>query len=206
MIRINRAMLFIAMIFSLTILSYKIYAQVDDTCPASEKLFKSTFNGSILYGEYGATSQLERTVNFEKYKPANAFDNDIKTAWVEGREDDGEGEILAFFRPTPSKRFGILPGYGTEKHFKLNNRVRSIRFSVFEMPGINANQCLGVFYSKGKLLKTDVFSFEDKMAVQYFSPGKYSLSDNGYIYTIEILSVYKGIKYTDTCIAEVVAE
>jgi len=193
-------------IFFITALSLVLNAQGDDSCGNSENKFRSTFNGSVLYSQYGSTSQLQRESNFEKYKPANAFDSDITTAWVEGKDGDGSGEILAAFTLIYSSKIGILPGYGTLKHFKLNNRIKSAKLSVFEIAGRDANQCLGMFYTRGKLLETKMLTFEDTMTIQYFSLSQDERPETGYLYTIEIISVYKGSKYNDTCIAEVVLE
>jgi hypothetical protein len=183
-----------------------IYAQEEDYCINYEKKFRSVFNGSIVYGACGATSQLDRDENFEKYKPDNAFDNDLKTAWVEGKEEDGSGESLAFYSLKPVTRIGILPGYGTKKHFSLNNRVKSAELSIYEIEARDANQCIGMFYTKGRLIKSRILNFEDAMTIQYFDLQSIADSEKGLIYIIKVISVYKGSKYNDTCIAEVVTE
>lgn len=183
-----------------------VHAQEGDDCNNNDKKLRSTFNGSVLYGEYGATSQLEKVSNFDKYKPANAFDNNLTTSWVEGKPGDGLGDNLVFYTLSPVKKIGILPGYGTEQHYPLNNRVKSARLAIHEIAGRNANQCLGMFYTKGRLVKVENLEFEDAMTMQYFDLEDIPGSPMGYMYIIEITSVYKGSKFKDTCIAEIAIE
>ncbi len=200
-------LIYSAMIITIvTLLTINISAQEGDDCFNAEKELASRFKGTIFYGNYGASSQLEEKSNPEKYKPGNAFDSDFKTAWVEGKEDDGAGESLTFISSYPVKRIGIMPGYGIEKFFRLNNRLKTAKLNIFSIAERDANQCIGMFYTKGELLKTETLKFEDIMTVQYFTQGNVPHSEKGYIYTIEIVSVYKGSKYNDTCIAEVITE
>jgi hypothetical protein len=183
-----------------------INAQEGDDCTSQDKKLRCTYNGSVLYGEFGASSQLQRNANFNKYKPDNAFDNDLSTAWVEGNSRDGLGDKLVFYSFTPLKRLGILPGYGLAQYFTLNNRVKSVKLSVYETAARHSTQCLGMFYTQGRLLSIQKLSLEDSMTMQYFTLEAVSESSEGYMYSMEITSVYPGSRYRDTCIAEVSRE
>lgn len=136
-----------------------------------------------------------------KYIPANSCDNDLHTAWVEGIAGPGIGETLQL-DISPSwaggklggyyliEKIGIINGYAKNQTvFKSNNRVKKVLLTL-------------EFYNEeaGFSSESMEFTLEDKMELQYIifdAPKKIS------VLTIKILDVYKGDKYDDTCISEV---
>lgn len=203
--------IFISVLLLVALLNLNLFPDEGDQCIEQERKFISTFTNSVtdrcmvLYGQEGATSQLDRGKDFKKYHPRNAFDNDMSTAWVEGSPGNGVGEILAFYADKIPVKIGIVPGYGLKKYFKLNNRIKSALLSIYTADR-TANQCMGLYYRQGKLIKAMTVEFNDVMEKQYFNTDGIKDGDSGYIITLEIKSVYPGSKYDDTCIAEISVE
>lgn len=175
--------------------------------PQEESGWKPSLAEDKLDGHIAATSSLK-----EKYNPAKAFDRDFRTSWVEGRPDDGIGEKIAF-HVTTIDRIKIMPGFGVSKYFKMNNRVRKARLYIYETKDLAVHQ-YDTTFSFGKLRKTVTLNFRDAMAMQEFPVGitearkfkpKYStsLEDYGYVVILEIIEVYRGTRWRDTCIAEI---
>lgn len=125
------------------------------------------------------------------YNAENAHDFDISTAWVEGQEGHGEGEVLDFHFKMIAEQITvnsatIYNGYCKSlSSWKANSRVKS--FDVF------ANDVyLGVFHLKDTYLG-QVFEFDE-----------FKGDENGkLILSFAIKEVYPGDKYQDTCISEI---
>jgi hypothetical protein len=199
----NSFLKYIICIFSLVI----VFVPFNRIHPQEEGDWKPSLTEDKLDGHVAATSSLK-----EKYNPAKAFDRDIRTSWVEGKPDDGIGEKIAFHVSTIDW-IRIMPGFGVQKYFKMNNRLKKARISIYETREIAVHQ-YDTEYSFGKLVKTTILNFKDDMFMQKFYIGiteerkfkpKYStsLEDYGYIAILEIIEVYRGTRWRDTCIAEI---
>jgi len=141
----------------------------------------------------------------QNYLPSKILDNDLKTAWVEGQDNDGIGETItfSFYKKSKIYKIGIVPGYNKNKElFYKNNRVSQIEI-LFD----------------GKLVK-NVEIPDGYTSYQYFKdPLTYANlyhSYNSYYFidipintpkvkevTLKILGIYEGSEYRDTCISEV---
>ncbi len=142
------------------------------------------------------------------YEPNNAFDEDLKTAWVEGVNGPGIGEKVGFSDdPDGYKNIKIFPGYGIKQFWKLNNRVKKLRMIVYEAERIDeeAQQCKVPFRLKKKLGE-QILEFTDEFKFQEI-PLDHTLfqkSNSKKKFTIfEIMEVYKGTVYDDTPIVEI---
>jgi len=126
----------------------------------------------------------------DSYKAEFANDLSYKTAWVEGKKDEGIGEYLEYYFKNDSPRITeiiISNGYmKSEETWKNNNRVKKLKLYVNGVP-------LGVL------------NLKDSRTDQYFSVGTLGHNKNGtdLILKFEILEVYKGSKYNDTAITEI---
>ena len=126
----------------------------------------------------------------DSYKAEFANDLSYKTAWVEGKKDEGIGEHLEYYFKNDSPRITeiiISNGYmKSEETWKNNNRVKKLKLYVNGVP-------LGVL------------NLKDSRTDQYFSVGTLGHNKNGtdLILKFEILEVYKGSKYNDTAITEI---
>ena len=119
------------------------------------------------------------------YKVQNIIDNDLGTAWVEGKPNDGIGEWVEFhFDPVRNiNSIGIINGYAKNNAiYKSNNRVKKIQISFNDGTSLTAE------------LKDNL------MGAQKITLPKSKKTEK---VRITILDVYKGAKYSDTCISEV---
>lgn len=116
------------------------------------------------------------------YRPKNLVDTDLKTAWVEGRDDQGEGESLVvdLNGERVVTAVQIMNGYHkNEKLFSANSRVH-----VAELQ-----------FSNGHSRKV---SLADAPGVQTLDVG----AQKAAWVRFTIRSVYPGKKYKDTAVTE----
>lgn len=118
------------------------------------------------------------------YRIKNINDNDPMTAWVEGKEDYGIGE---YFEIKAAGINVIYNGYqASPKVWIENSRVK--KFKVYKN---NIELCY--------------LELTDEMGRQSFElPDRRSYNPNKeYTYKLEIVDVYKGIKWKDVAISEI---
>ena len=126
----------------------------------------------------------------DSYKAEFANDLSYKTAWVEGKKDEGIGEYLEYYFKNDSPRITeiiISNGYmKSEETWKNNNRVKKLKLYVNGVP-------------------FGILNLKDSLTDQHFSVGTLGHNKNGtdLILKFEILEIYKGSKYNDTAITEI---
>ena len=113
------------------------------------------------------------------YSSENLFDASWKS-WVEGEAGDGINSEITYYYDSPRNVKSLLlrNGYGELRYFYQNNRVKDIQLS------------------DGK--STYKITLRDTYLPQFFQIDFNSCTE----IKIKILSVYKGTKYSDTCLAE----
>ena len=134
----------------------------------------------LIPSKVSATSTLvEKNKSSDFYSAENLYDASWKS-WVEGEKDDGiNSEIIYhYISPKDIKSLLIRNGYGELRYFYQNNRVKDIQVS------------------DGK--STYKITLRDTYLPQFFEIDFDGCSE----LKIKILSVYKGTKYSDTCLAE----
>jgi hypothetical protein len=142
------------------------------------------------------------------YSVESLRDGNPKTAWAEGAEGKGIGEIV-ISQINVSKKIEIWTGYGqSEELFKANGRPKEIKVYVLQANWWEDMQG-SVKYSKFAILKESTHTLEDKNAYQTLPIGDVSTllketdADNDTFIAIEILSIYEGTESTNTCISEI---
>lgn len=151
-----------------------------------------------------ASSVLEDPEIPDWYSADKAIDDDLSTSWVEGVEGPGVGEQLAFLVNREMSVIEIFPGYGSEGYFSQNNRLHRANLTIYLLvKGITER---AIVFSVEQLLNIEL-QFDDRPATQQF---KLELPDIdvppqfGTVFAVlEIVDVYPGTKWDDTCIAEV---
>jgi hypothetical protein len=124
------------------------------------------------------------------YKGENANDLSYKTAWVEGKTDEGIGEYLEYSFKNKSPRVTkiiISNGYmKSETAWRNNNRVKKLKL-----------------YVNGKII--GILNLENSRTDQVFDIGTFGHNKNGTDLKMkfEILDVYIGDKFNDTAITEI---
>lgn len=161
-----------------------------------------------------------------KYSPTNAVDGNYQTAWVDGVSGYGIGESIFVSIPNNCSVINILGGYGkSEALFNLNSRPKVIRLKCHV--GINptgyVSEIASIFktqkYDKEYVLHLDdvdslqsfafpfqhgkLSSFGDSVKEKYFEQFTEPIFQMHHFVEIEIIDVYKGSKYSDTCISEI---
>jgi hypothetical protein len=152
---------------------------------------------------YQASSTLKN------YPPKNTFDNSFKTAWVEGKKDNGIGEWIRIeIHPRKSNKkpfiineIAIIPGYlKSYRTWTENNRIR-VMTVIIQTPN-QSNSPLTVFKlkfheSKDSVGGIQVFRMPDSISQE-------AQSLDGKVLWLIIDDVNKGISYSDTCISEII--
>ncbi len=146
-----------------------------------------------------------------RYSEKKAFDGDLETSWVEGLKGDGIGEKIAFtpldfIRGMEITSISVVPGYGVEKHFRRNNRVKQAILSVYPT-GVYAAQW-DISYPIGDIIYQTTLTFDDDLRLQEFPleiPGyeENMVLSGRVLFVLEIKEVYPGSDWDDTCIAEI---
>ena len=119
------------------------------------------------------------------YHVNEIIDKDPKTAWVEGKPDDGIGEWVEFtFKPRIMlESISIINGYTrSETLYQANNRVKKMRIS----------------FDDGTYFDRELKDGEHKPQIITLPEAKQTGK-----FRLIILEIYKGSKYNDTCISEV---
>lgn len=128
------------------------------------------------------------------YSPDNLMDG-TEASWSEGAEGSGVGEYLQvdFRWPDEMKYVMIKNGFGKEKYWKANARIRKMKVSNEE----------GEFR---------VIEFEDIPDLQVVGLHTIEINDDGIMeasgglygnsFKFEILDVYPGVRWQDACITE----
>jgi hypothetical protein len=180
--------------------------------------------------KYSASSVLkEKGKPADYYGPDKAFDDDSGTAWCEGKSDDGIGESVTI-STEPVKIYGVtvLNGYGKYKDLYMqNNGVKDFRLTFYPpsgkekfVTGTFGKDLCGQALAGGKLTieqfceeSADEYKGYDKCIAakndeciihDYDGGGQKVLLKTPMTVNkikLEILSVYKGQKFSDTCIA-----
>lgn len=174
----------------------------------------------------GASSRLQDPRERISYHEYNLFDRSIDTAWVEGVEGQGIGEKVWFTIEPDIDALQIVNGYAqTATLHAFNSRVRELKVSLWAAAGhemmINEIgpvqegvliQDLGIL----NLLDTRTIQMLPlsidwgvaeralRSFVENLPPPPYNFDlYPSYILVCEIVSVYPGSRYQDTCIAEI---
>lgn len=150
-------------------------------------------------GDYTAraSSSLSASASFT-YNAENLLDFSYQTAWVEGAKGDGVGEYIQFdFKPTHPRVTTIIIANGYVKSKKIwqeNGRIHKLKmyvnnepFSIIELQDVYAQQIITLNQPLGHANRHDY----EKLA-----------QEQPWSIKFEILSIYKGEKYSDTAITE----
>ena len=154
--------------------------------PLPETVSPTQWNAQARFTYANASSVLESS-QYGDYAASNVLDNDDSTAWVEGVDGDGIGEYITLFadESAPVNGIKILNGYNKNADiYAKNNRVARVRITL----------------SNGEIYELQLEdSYSTYTSLDFGGPKAIEGM------RIEILSVYPGSKYQDTCISEIVA-
>lgn len=139
-----------------------------------------------------------------KYSAHSAQDRDLSTAWCEGSTGDGIGDVVIVARDT-KRPLEIFSGYGKSKKLhRANGRPRSVRVYVLQADETGVTE-MGEIHKRVRVLAKKTVELADRFGFQPLPlPAHESTNSNASTFVaLEILSVYEGAKYKDTCISEI---
>jgi hypothetical protein len=190
---------------------YEVYKNIE---PKEDLSFMVPLKKDALV--YGNCSSFLSSNSSNNYNGDNVADGNESTAWVEGKDDAGIGEQLYFYNPYGGvgkvKTLAIINGYSkNQTTFKNNNRVACIRvkgkvqtqgnYEEWAQEGESYMDFIQKHYGKRVMESTSaLFILDDSMEIQYLHFDHPIEADH---LTIEIVDVYKGDKYDDTAISEI---
>jgi hypothetical protein len=143
------------------------------------------------------------------YRAENLCDNNFKTAWVEGVKGYGIGEIFQYFINNykyykdekfekindyipPINEIRLFNGYvKSEKAFKENSRIKKLKMYVDGQPW--------VILELADTTSQQIFEIPE---IKYLKIKNRKDYKEDLVLKFEILEVYKGTKYEDTCLTE----
>ena len=177
--------------------------------------FKNTRTGSEATIEEMEKYHIYRKW-LKQYAPEKAVDGDSNTAWVENKPDFGKGEILMIDIDL-TKPILIWAGFGKSQNlFLKNNRPKDIRVYIIEVESPEGDMFGGTHYTGFYIRAIATCQLKDYNGYQELALPKADISHhtagggsqfgtNGHnmLLAIEILSVYPGTDWNDTCITEV---
>ena len=145
-----------------------------------------------------------------RYHTAAAFDGDLSTSWVEGRDGPGIGDSLLFQLPVTDRdavhELQFFPGYGVERWFRPNNRVRQATVELYTQSIVDVpfgpSGLVYRLYESVEVSVPDAFEFVSILLPQEYV-SEAARRGGRMIGRIIIDEVYPGTDYDDTCIAEV---
>ena len=134
-------------------------------------------------------------------------DADPKTAWCEGVPGDGLDEVALIFTPVVAK-MKIWNGYGkSPEAFQNNNRVKKIRIIIFEGANFTTAFSTSEENHVPSLIRRAQQDFELKDVNAFQNITLTHLPqvapDRQLVLGIQILAVYRGSQFQDTCLSAV---
>lgn len=184
-------------------ISYEDYSKRDFKEQVEDGLWSTIWQRNLT--SFKITSKTSSTL--KGYSSTNLFDKTPYTAWVEGVNGDGFNEWVTVKldaeKHSPSSTpftihwIGIIPGYAkSQKTWEENNRVKSALLVIYSpgAPRWPYVVCRLKFKDYNGL---QVFHLSNELAAPNMDPMAKTL-------WLVIEEVYKGTKYSDTCISEMV--
>lgn len=118
------------------------------------------------------------------YLPYYIVDGQIGTCWVEGIKGPGIGEwiLIPLTKKVKLQKIGISIGFDkNEMSFYDNNRIKTLKVSLNDDSSMN-------------------YTFNDNRGIQYIYFDEPIIISS---LKFEIVDIYKGKKYDDTCLSEI---
>ena len=149
-----------------------------------------------------------------QYAAGNLGDGNPGTAWVEGVKGHGIGEVVLVPCVDFEKNVHIWSGYGkSEKLYYANSRPKKIRLCIvraqeqgYAQYGTWWEKLVVIAENKAELKDTNYFQpikLPEFETDSFYSQRYEQVMPYHYFLGLEILDVYPGSKWDDTCISEI---
>ncbi len=177
-----------------------------------------------------ATSELDDPAQGDKwfnkrYGVLNLVDGDYTTAWVEGESGNGVGQSVYISIPHNCRSINLHAGYGKSPSiYQQNNRAKRLKvhcyvgvspvgyasevtmlFKMMRFPSesfIDLRDVDEIQSFNFPFAQADVAQFKEKVKEQYANHFDEAIFQVATFLQLEIVEVYKGTRYDDTCISE----
>jgi hypothetical protein len=139
-----------------------------------------------------------------KYSAHSAQDRDAATAWCEGSKGHGVGDAVIVARDT-KRPLEIFSGYGKSKKLhRANGRPQSVQVYVLQADETGVTE-MGEIHRRVRVLAKQTVELADRFGFQPLPLPAHEATNNeaSTFVALEILSVYEGTRYDDTCISEI---
>lgn len=141
-----------------------------------------------FFSSLSATSFFTETYGGKTYKymPDNLRNDDFTTPWVEGVKGSGIGEKIKFYTYDRTRAIVIANGYFDPARpdlYYANNRLKKVIIRTFDD-------------AEGHWMYEKTWDLEDTYNLQILV-----IPDMWQYFELEIVEVYKGNKYDDTCLS-----
>lgn len=165
-----------------------------DQNPMEPDAWYLNYGADQYFDAHFYTATASSCLQKQKYASSNVSDFKIETVWSEGVDGPGIGEKLELNLnfPMDLHALGIMAGhYKSKKDYYNNNRIARLRITV------NGEKCQEYQLAD----EYHHFKGRDYRAYQFLELPKTSKPAKHI--ALEILEVYKGEKFDDTCISEI---
>ena len=141
------------------------------------------------------------------YPPINILDGDFDSTWCEADENGsgiGESLTVEFWEPVSFDEIQIVNGFASKDYYEKNNRVKSILLTQTAstmVPMKKADETTGGKMRTMNHFQQKEYTLQDGVAD--WQSIKFDLPQTAQIIKLEILDIYKGEKYDDTCLDDI---
>jgi hypothetical protein len=187
---------------------------------ASSFLLPFSPRPKLVYPEDGGLPDNSLYVQWScTFSTSKIIDGNPETAWVEGVNGSGIGEVVLVPGLDLKKPVRIWAGCGKSPLiFNANNRPRKLQIAVIRAIETGIERTDVALYEEGydslKIISKEIVSLEDKNDYQnlpipdfnveiYYNPVFKDTREYKYFLGIEILEVYRGTRYDGTGISEI---
>lgn len=149
------------------------------------------------------SSQLENQGRYN-YDIKNLFDNDLDSCWAEGQDGYGIGDTieLRFDQGVYLMCVAAINGYiMNEDTYYDNARIKKLKVEFIDGANENKYEDIVEFEDIDYNQIDRNYIYKTMQVIGNYGDGRLIQNDNTYI-KLTILDVYKGKKYQDTCISE----
>ncbi|MCD6311754.1 MAG: hypothetical protein J7M11_04780, partial [Elusimicrobia bacterium] len=202
------AALIVVPIILIGITLFPIFLTATAALKPAQKIHFSDAMGRFFY----SSSELDKPNDniFGEYGDQKLFDHDKTTCWAEGVKGPGIGEYVYLDIPKKAFAVSILNGYQkSEKTFEANNRAKQIKLTLYCLFPPNEKEVTELV-TPMKIKKRSFYIIrtlkdaEESQKINFPAEWKKAINkDWKTALKFELLSVYKGAKYDDTCVSEI---
>lgn len=176
----------------------------------NEQLKKLQSEASSEYSEVLVGIKASSTL-IGNYYAQNLIDKNVTSAWVEGQSGFGEGQYVEFeLKDIALNRIGMVNGYKKSEYlYTANSKVKKVKVEVDTfLKNLDTGEVSGLDRMEKIIELSDRGYYDENIDLIFhysdFEPVAKNQVRLSKRIRLTILEAYKGNKYDDTCISEVI--